>query len=65
MDLGRYEEAIADMSQSIKLDPKDTLAYVLRGLVYQSDGKEDLAFDDFSYAIKLNPTLAVLTWHAA
>ena len=50
-----FEQAIADYSQAIQLNPKYADAYNNRGIVYRKQGKYDLAIADYNQAIQLNP----------
>jgi tetratricopeptide (TPR) repeat protein len=48
------DEAIADFTQALKLDPNSVTAYVKRGGVYEAKGEHDHAIDDLSAAIRLD-----------
>ena len=50
---GRYDRAIRDYDQSIKIDPKNAKAFNNRGVAYQKKGEHDRAIEDFDEAIKL------------
>lgn len=50
-----YNEAIADFTKTIALDPKDHSYYVLRGYAYEKKGQSVQAIADYRAAIKLNP----------
>jgi tetratricopeptide (TPR) repeat protein len=50
---GDFDNAIADCTEAIRLDPKDALAYLNRGLAYRSKGDSDKAIADFKEAIRL------------
>jgi len=52
---GQYDRAIADYDTAIKINPKDTIAYVVRGISYEGKGQFDRAIGDYDMAIKLNP----------
>ena len=49
-ELGQYERAIEDYSETIRLDPRVADAYYNRGLAYQSLGKSEDAERDFQKA---------------
>jgi tetratricopeptide (TPR) repeat protein len=52
---GDVDRAIADYSETIRLDPKSALAYNDRGGAYFDKGALDRAIADFNEAIKLDP----------
>lgn len=54
-ELGRFNEAIEDLNEALKLDPTDTKALSLRAEFISETGKDDAAINDFSAAIKQNP----------
>ena len=58
---GKDNEAIADLTASIKKDPKGLFAarsYYERGLLYDKLGKSDAAQADYWDAVKINPNYA-------
>jgi len=55
-----YEQAIADYTQAIRLDPDNTKSYFERGNVYDRQGDYEKAIADFSQAIKLNPNFPTI-----
>ncbi|GGA46562.1 serine/threonine-protein kinase [Okeania sp. KiyG1] len=59
-DRGEYEQAIADLNQAIRLNPKLTKAYNLRGIVYDLQREYEQAIANYSKAIRLNPKSALL-----
>jgi tetratricopeptide (TPR) repeat protein len=50
-----YDNAIADFTQAINLDPDNVYAYNGRGFAYSIKGDYDNAIADYTQAIKLNP----------
>jgi tetratricopeptide (TPR) repeat protein len=57
-NLKQYQQAIADETQAITLDPNYFPAYSNRGLSYLVLGQYDLALADFDQVIALNPNNA-------
>jgi tetratricopeptide (TPR) repeat protein len=53
-----FEQAIADFSQALKLDPNNAKIYVERGNAYGDKGDNDRAIADYDQAIRLNPNFA-------
>src|SRR6185369_5406510 len=49
---GSSRKAITELNQAIKLNPRYTDAYNLRGLARRTEGKLHLAVADFNMAIK-------------
>lgn len=54
-DKGDLDQAIADYSKAIQLNPKFAAAYHNRGRAYRAKGDLDQAIADFTEAIRLNP----------
>lgn len=52
---GDLDQAIADFSEAVRLDPQMTNAFYMRGLCRNRKGDFDGAIADFSEAIRLNP----------
>ena len=52
---GRYDRAIADYDQAIRLDPNQAHAFRNRGAVYAAKGQYDRAIQDYDQAILLDP----------
>jgi tetratricopeptide (TPR) repeat protein len=52
---GDHERAIADVSQAIRLQPNNAVAYNWRALVYNNIAEWDSAIADSNQTIKLNP----------
>jgi len=55
---GDYDRAIAAASEAMRLDPKDAVPVVNRGLAYSKKGDVDRAIADYTEAIRLNPIYA-------
>ena len=54
----KYEEAIKYYSESIKLNPNDSISYNNRGVAYTKLEKYDEAIKDYNEALKLNPNFS-------
>jgi tetratricopeptide (TPR) repeat protein len=54
----RYDEALADYTQAIKIDPGYAPAYANRGCIYTDLQRYDEALADLSRSVQLDPTLA-------
>lgn len=52
---GQYEEAIANYTEAIRLDPQNRRAYYGRGNAYAELGDYEEAVADYSQAIRLDP----------
>ncbi len=52
---GDYDRAIADFTDAIRLDPKNSMAYFGRGDSYEGNGDYDRAIADLDEAIRLDP----------
>ncbi|MBK1987777.1 tetratricopeptide repeat protein [Sphaerospermopsis aphanizomenoides BCCUSP55] len=57
-NLEKYDQAIADFTQVIKINFQFTRAYYNRGVIYYEQGKIDSAIQDFTQAIAINPQYA-------
>jgi tetratricopeptide (TPR) repeat protein len=51
--LGKYDLAIADFSEGIKLEPNNKLAYRNRAMAYKKLGELRKAQEDYDYVVKL------------
>jgi excisionase family DNA binding protein len=51
-----YDQALANYSQAIRLDPYYVMAYNNRGLVYEQKDDPEQALADYNQAIRLNPS---------
>ena len=54
---GKYDKAVADCSEAIKIDPRYALAYQSRSRAYEKLGQLDQAKADYEMAVKLDPKL--------
>lgn len=52
---GNYDQAIAEYTEAIRLDPTLSTIYYNRGLAYSYQGDYDHAISDYSQVITLNP----------
>jgi tetratricopeptide (TPR) repeat protein len=57
-----FDDALQDVAQALKLDPKNAGVFVARGMVHSDMGKRDEAFRDYDDAIKTDPKNA-LGWY--
>jgi tetratricopeptide (TPR) repeat protein/serine/threonine protein kinase len=57
--LHRYDDALADSSRAIALDPANAEAFTQRGNIYRDLGKQDLALADLEHAVRAEPGHAV------
>ena len=53
-----YDQAIADYTETIRLDPKYAEAFYWRGIAYDEKKDYDQAVADYTEAIRLNPKYA-------
>ena len=52
---GRYDQALKDFNEALKLKPKDPALVTYRGVVYYAKGQNDLAMKDFNQALEIDP----------
>ncbi len=52
---GRYDQALKEFNDALKLKPNDAMLITYRGVVYYAKGQNDLAMKDFNRAIELDP----------
>ncbi len=60
--LKQYDQALLDFNESIKLNPKNSNAYLEKGNLFQSMTKFDNAIEEYSSAIALSPDRFVLAY---
>lgn len=60
-NLKRYEEAFTNLSEAIRLDPKDVHAFALRGYTLVQQGKREEAIQDFSAGLAITPNKLTTT----
>jgi tetratricopeptide (TPR) repeat protein len=53
------QQSVADLNETIRLDPKDAIAHHNRGLAYKNKGDYDRAIADYNEAIRLDPEYAL------
>lgn len=58
-NMGQYNQAIAQYTIAIRLDPEFVLPYYNRGLARRDKGDWDQAIDDFTEAIRVDPKYSV------
>lgn len=56
--IGQYDNAIADFSKALELDPSNINAHDGRGAAYVLKGQYDLALADFKKVIQMDPSMA-------
>lgn len=54
-----HDRAILDLSEAIRLQPRNASAYRERGIVYRNKGDLDRSIADLTEAIRINPRFAV------
>ena len=58
-NLGRFEQALTDLNESLRLDPKSARAFQDRGNVWHKRGDLQKALADYDQALLLNPRSAM------
>lgn len=64
MNLHRDVDAIADFNRVIQIDTKNDAAYTNLGIIYDTTGQYDKAFENYRLAIKAAPQPAQYEWLA-
>jgi tetratricopeptide (TPR) repeat protein len=62
--LKQYDQALLDFNESIKLNPKNSNAYLDKGNLFLSMAKFDNAIEEYSSAIALSPESFVLAYRS-
>lgn len=57
MKQGRYQEALQEEMEDVRLRPQSAYAYMRRGAVYQQLKKDDQAIADYTQALELDPSM--------
>ena len=60
--LGRRDEAVAEFTEAIALNPYEQNSLVGRGLIEREQGKLDAAFEDFARAAQIAPSPQAFYW---
>ena len=59
--LERYDEALTNLSEAIRLDPRDVHAFTFRGLTHAQLGNREEAIQDFSAGLAITPNELMAT----
>ena len=52
------DKAIRDFTEAIRMEPRNAVAFYLRGFAYQARGEDARARDDFKEAARIDPDVA-------
>ncbi|EGS18265.1 mitochondrial import receptor subunit-like protein [Thermochaetoides thermophila DSM 1495] len=63
--MGKHEEALADLTKSIELDPSLTQSYIKRASMNLEQGSPEKAEEDFAAALAKNPQDPDIYYHRA
>jgi tetratricopeptide (TPR) repeat protein len=55
VDLARYDLAVADANEALRLNPEDHLGYFYRALAEENLGQRDAAVADYRSALRIKP----------
>jgi len=58
LEAGKFDQALGDFNEALKLKPNDAAIYDYRGVAYRAKGQDDKAMEDFNRAIELDPKFA-------
>ena len=58
-EIGEYEQALADLDEALRLNPKSDMAYNNRGWAWIKQQEYDRAIVDLDQALRLNPQLSL------
>lgn len=62
-DNERYDRAVAEFTEAIKVDPKDSTTFYKRGLAYVAREDTEKAVADYTEAVKLSPEFTAAYFH--
>jgi tetratricopeptide (TPR) repeat protein len=62
-DKGRYDRAIQDLDNAVRLDSNNADAFNYRGVAWIAQGQYDHAIQDFDVAIRLDPNYAIAIYN--
>ena len=57
---GQLEEAIAELDEVVRINPRDVVAYSNRGSIYNKLGQHQRAVESYNLALEVNPNFNVL-----
>jgi len=57
-EAGRYDQALQEFNEALKLKPNDASLYDYRGMAYRCKGQDEKAIQDFNKAMELDPKFA-------
>jgi Flp pilus assembly protein TadD len=58
LEAGKFDQALGDFNEALKLKPNDPALYDYRGIAYRAQGQDDKALADFNRAMELEPRFA-------
>ncbi len=58
LEAGKFDQALGDFNEALKLKPNDPALYDYRGVAYRAKGQDDKAIADFNKAMELDPKFA-------
>lgn len=58
LNTGEIDNALADLSEAIRIDPRSAMAFSCRGDAWYEKNEIERAMEDFSKAVQLDPDLA-------
>jgi tetratricopeptide (TPR) repeat protein len=56
---GEYDQAILSSNKALEINPRNDLAFNVRGIAYWKKGQYDQAISEYNKAIKINPRRGV------